>query len=1307
MIRVFLGFVFTACVLTAETPQSSLAATRIARAPLTFEATGQHRFTHFARAGKGAYYFAPGEVDVTLGTGAARDVVRMRMVGANPHATPSPIQPTGGKSNYLLGKDPSKWVSGVPQFAALSYSQIYPGIDLIYYGNQSQLEHDFVVAPGGDPRQIRVAFQDVKSLRIDPAGELIATTRHGELRQKPPIVYQTIAGRRVNVPATYRRTGKKEIGFELAAYDRTQPLVIDPVVAIVTFQGGPGTDLANAIAVANGNAFVAGAGAALFPVMSPFQGSNGGSLDVTVSKYGPDGVLIFSTFIGGDGNDQAYSIALGPSGQIGIVGITTSTNFPTTSNAQQKAYGTGGDGFFAVLNPTGNALMNSTYVGASGFDQATGIVFDPAGNTFVTGSTNSPSFFTSPGAFQPGNAGMFDTFLREYGPTGSLLFSTLFGGPGIDGAAGVVLSNSNVVIAGNTPNAAGNQDVFFAKFSPTGSFLQFSSFGGPGQDFVNYLSGLPNGFLVGGSTSGGIPTTSNAFLKTAQGNPSGYVATFDSNLNPLYTSYLPGTGTASVLSGAYDPTSKIYAVAESLASPTNSVCPGSGDHSAMFLFSSPTWNLMDFSCFNGDVNGLTYGPNSTLFGVGTVFQPGTLPITGNANSSLFGGGDSDGFVYVTAPPGDPFAIDPAPPIFLPPDTGPIGTVFGDLNGDGTTDLISLNQISGSISTMLGVKSGIPSSATTFPIASLGFNVVRPTGITAFPAGITGALGVAISDISNSSGTGTGQILFGLFGAGAPVFRKFTATPGATGLMSGDLNEDGFPDLVFVDFNANNVASMLNDGTNFFLTPSLRDTGGFVPVSAALADVNDDDHIDLTVLNQGPAGTFNQSNVSFLIGNGTGKFATSGTPLPLPIFGTSIVGGFIDSGTTSRVVDFNNDGFPDFAVAGTGLSGSAPNGTDSLVILLSNGSGGFGAQPPFPLVGRSAPDSRIAFELSKDPALARAATVPATNVGMPMAAADFDADGNWDLAVANPRTNAVTVFRGDGAGHLTRARVFLVGEVPSDLKAADVNGDGMLDLIVTTSGSSTVQILLNRVIPATAPLPLISARGVTNAGSFKGGAVSAGEIVTLFGSAMGPASLSGLQLDSAGKVASTLAGTQVLFDGAPAPMIYTLAGQISAIVPYSVASKPQTQIQVVYQNRKSNVIVRPVAATRPALFTQNSSGTGAGAILNQDYTVNTPANAAARGAVIQIYATGEGQTNPAGVDGQVASAVYPKPLAGVTATVGGLPADVVYAGAAPLLVSGVLQVNVTVPAGVTPGPSVPISIKVGQAVSQPGVTVAVK
>jgi uncharacterized protein (TIGR03437 family) len=235
--------------------------------------------------------------------------------------------------------------------------------------------------------------------------------------------------------------------------------------------------------------------------------------------------------------------------------------------------------------------------------------------------------------------------------------------------------------------------------------------------------------------------------------------------------------------------------------------------------------------------------------------------------------------------------------------------------------------------------------------------------------------------------------------------------------------------------------------------------------------------------------------------------------------------------------------------------------------------------------------------------------------------------------------------------------------------------------------------------------------MVNAASNVAGAVSPGEIVTLYGANIGPASPAGFQVNADGTYAKSLGGTRVLFDGVPAGLTYASAIQVNAVAPYGLAGKSTTQVQVEYQGALSNAISVPVQAAHPGIFTVDASGLGGGAILNQDYSINSGLNAAARGSYVMIYSTGGGVTNPAGVDATITPAAPPLYLIKTTpvaVTIGGIAVTTVsFSGAAPTQIAGLTQINAQVPAGVAPGTKVPVTVTIGTWQSQPGVTMAVK
>jgi uncharacterized protein (TIGR03437 family) len=287
--------------------------------------------------------------------------------------------------------------------------------------------------------------------------------------------------------------------------------------------------------------------------------------------------------------------------------------------------------------------------------------------------------------------------------------------------------------------------------------------------------------------------------------------------------------------------------------------------------------------------------------------------------------------------------------------------------------------------------------------------------------------------------------------------------------------------------------------------------------------------------------------------------------------------------------------------------------------------------------------------------------------------------------------------------------------PQEVKWGEnsTNEMGSLILNVLPHQQSDLSTLNSAIIaysltpaPQVGNKPLFIGASVVDAASEQSGAVTPGKIIVLYGNRLGPSTLSTAQVAN-GKLTNSLGGTQVLFDGTPAPLLYTSGGQVSAIVPYAVDGKAGTQVTVRNGSNVSDTIALPVTAAAPAIFSVDYTGSGQGAILNQDLTVNSSSNAAAAGSIVVIYATGEGQTNPAGVDGLIANGpAYAKPNLPVTVTIGGIAADVVYAGAAPVETAGLMQVNVRVPAGLPPGDNA-VTVSVGSASSQPGITLALK
>ena len=347
----------------------------------------------------------------------SRQTLSIEFIAAHPRAGVSGAESRPGVSHYFLGSDPAAWRRDVPQFGAVRMTQVYPGIDVLFYARQTTLEYDLVVAPGSDPRDIALRMRGASSLELDDDGHLLARLGQAAVKQRHPIAYQDLDGVRRAVDVAFRVDGDR-VSFDLGEYDRSRPLVIDPVVVVfgsliggsdVEFIEGPSGTVTSGIAAdAQGNLFIAGDTAST-SVVSGFPGATLFTPNLFVVKIDPDGSqVLFASYIGGSGLELRGSLALDASGNVFVSGLTTSTDFPITPGAVKTvlASGDAGESFLVRLTPQG-IVDYGTYLGGTDTDSAEAVTARGS-RAVVVGSTNSADIPISANAAQPALGGDFD-----------------------------------------------------------------------------------------------------------------------------------------------------------------------------------------------------------------------------------------------------------------------------------------------------------------------------------------------------------------------------------------------------------------------------------------------------------------------------------------------------------------------------------------------------------------------------------------------------------------------------------------------------------------------------------------------------------------------------------------------------------------------------------------------------------------------------------------------------------------------------------------------------------------------------------
>ncbi|MEZ5400676.1 MAG: SBBP repeat-containing protein [Bryobacteraceae bacterium] len=536
----YAGFVSSVlgCFLLSPALLGASPAAGLGDLPLRFEPDAEG--AGFVSMGPG-YTLAVGPAEARFASGSAR--IRMALDGADAAARGSGEARLESVSNYLAGNDRSHWRTGVPNFARVRYHGVYPGIDLVYYGNGRQLEYDFVVQPGSDPSRIGLRFEGANGLTLASNGDLVIAADGNEIRHRKPAVYQDTADGRRAVEGAYRIGENGIVRFEVAAYDRTRTLVIDPVLQFSTYFGGRSRDVGTGLVLdRTGNIYMTGTATSTeFPTsVGAYQGQLISGADIFVVKLNATGTSVFySTLIGGTAEDIPGPPAVDNNGNLYLGGTTGSPNFPTTPGAYKVfplGQPSGLDGFVLKLNPNGADLVYSTRIGGQDTDHLNAVAVDPGGNAYVTGDTLSQDFpITSEDVFQKEMRGAIDAFVAKINPTGSgLVWSTFLGGDSDSltvayetGKAISVNRGGQVFVAGETtlrdfPIATpvqaehiGQSDIFVTGIDAKGETLLWSTFlGGEGIETLGSMYIDPTGaniYVAGDTASRRYPVTPGAY----------------------------------------------------------------------------------------------------------------------------------------------------------------------------------------------------------------------------------------------------------------------------------------------------------------------------------------------------------------------------------------------------------------------------------------------------------------------------------------------------------------------------------------------------------------------------------------------------------------------------------------------------------------------------------------------------------------------------------------------------------------------------------------------------------------------------
>jgi hypothetical protein len=680
--------------------------------------------------------------------------IDMHPVGGNPAPEIVAANPVPGTINYFIGSDRSQWLLGVQRYAAVTYRDVYPGVNLAFHGAEGQLEFDFIVAPGASPAVIDMGFEGARKLATDASGNLVLSSHAGDVLLHKPVAYQENSGRRELVDVAFEVRSRNEVRFALGRYDPTRALVIDPSLSYATYVGGNDEDEAYAIAVdGSGAVYVTGQ-----TDSTSFNGQAGGpdTLNVFVAKLNPTGTAYVYTDVfeaatsastncssasKATGSCSGNAIAVDSNGDAYVAGTATG-GFPVTSGSFQATFGGGTtDGFILKLNAAGS-LVYSTYLGGSGADVINAIAVDSNDNAYIAGQTNSTDFPTA-SPIQSANNGTTDAFVTKLNPGGTaIVYSTYLGGSMDDLATGIALDgNDNAYVTGITvsldfpttggvfqpkPGGNGDDDGFVTEVNAAGSAWTYSTYlGGSGADDALAIAVDPTGeaYVTGSTNSTNFPTVNPA--QSALGGSSAtniFVSKLSPNATGLeFSTYYGGNQTDFATGIALDAFEDVYVTGQTTSpnyptagAPFQTALNGPSDafvtefsntgfiEYSSFLGGSGAENFANLSSgiSSGEAGAIAVDGNGNAYLAGSTTSSTDFPVSAGVAQSGFGGAPSDGFVAKVGPGPTDFSVALSP--------SSIATSSGATTSPITVRVSSVNSAYGQAVTL--TCSGLPSGA---------------------------------------------------------------------------------------------------------------------------------------------------------------------------------------------------------------------------------------------------------------------------------------------------------------------------------------------------------------------------------------------------------------------------------------------------------------------------------------------------------------------------------------------------------------------------------------------------------------------